>query len=650
DYGEPWAPERADALTLGDSMYFYTQRRPHPVKFVKPAFAIDIATAGIPQVRIDRLVKTPEPYGCELWWLEYGGLLHAIYDAEQIKSHLTCLIYGVWDFIKNSGRVADTENLTLEWVCSLPGKREGRRFIGDHVLTQQDVLAQRDFPDGIGAAGWSIDLHPSGGIYCADPASMHGLADWVYNVPFRCLYSRNVENLLLAGRLISASHVAFGSIRVMGTGAMTGQAIGTAAAQCIATGLTPREIANTPEQINGLRQRLIRDGQHIAGLTNTDPADLARTAKVTASSAAVLDARTTDEWAVSLAKGGRWLLPLADPATEWVELLVSADGETSLECELLVNNRIVNYEPNVSLGKATVALAAGKQWIRIPLLPGRTDVRAATRHVPASTPSNPAPASRGVPAPVADLTRPQNVWLTFASNAKVELRCQRATTCGALYENFAFRAGFHPRSRGTPCFRLARPQKLYAPQNVIDGHHRPFVFPHAWVSEPLSAGPQWLELELPAAARVGEVQITLNANPDQLIWTQLFPADCRTLAETLRDFDVELFDEAGRRVAKFEVRDNHQALVRLPVPGQLVDRHAPIDGSGAMPATAVLSQACLPTASMAGPPSQTTGRRSSHGTHQTDCDALLVKRLRITALAACGHDRAEICEVRMTKA
>ena len=82
----------------------------------------------------------------------------------------------------------------------MPGKREYRRFLGDHVLTQHDVLDQTDFDDRVAFGGWSIDLHPPGGVYAAERGSKHWHPDGNYHIPLRSLYSGNVRNLWMAGR------------------------------------------------------------------------------------------------------------------------------------------------------------------------------------------------------------------------------------------------------------------------------------------------------------------------------------------------------------------------------------------------------------------------------------------------------------------
>ncbi|PQP90132.1 FAD-dependent oxidoreductase, partial [Paenibacillus sp. AR247] len=225
EYGEAWAPEEADGITLGSTLLFYTKDAGHPVRFVPPSFAKDITQTPIP---IKRVIRSGDS-GCHYWWIEWGGELDTVHDNEVIRDELWSVIYGIWDYIKNSGRF-DAETMTLEWVGSIPGKREYRRFVGDYVLNQNDIIAQEPFPDRIAFGGWSIDLHPPQGMYAEASGSKHMHADGIYHIPYRSLYSANVSNLLFAGRNISASHVAFGTTRVMATCAVMGEAAGTAAA------------------------------------------------------------------------------------------------------------------------------------------------------------------------------------------------------------------------------------------------------------------------------------------------------------------------------------------------------------------------------------------------------------------------------------
>ncbi|GJM78393.1 hypothetical protein HMSSN139_08890 [Paenibacillus sp. HMSSN-139] len=137
EFGEAWAPEVADDITLGSTLLFYTKDAGHPVKFVPPSFAKDITQTPIP---LKRVIRSGDS-GCHYWWIEWGGELDTVHDNERIRDELSAVIYGIWDYIKNSGQF-DADHMTLEWVGSIPGKREYRRFLGDYTLTQNDILAQ----------------------------------------------------------------------------------------------------------------------------------------------------------------------------------------------------------------------------------------------------------------------------------------------------------------------------------------------------------------------------------------------------------------------------------------------------------------------------------------------------------------------------
>ena len=145
----------------------------------------------------------------------------------------------MWNYIKNSGAFPDAETLTLEWVGTIPGKRESRRFEGDVILKQQDLIEQRGWDDAVSAGGWAMDLHPADGVYSPLSLCTQWHSKGVYQIPYRSMYSRNIGNLFLTGRIISVSHVAFGSTRVMATCAHNGQAVGMAAALCHRQGFCP---------------------------------------------------------------------------------------------------------------------------------------------------------------------------------------------------------------------------------------------------------------------------------------------------------------------------------------------------------------------------------------------------------------------------
>jgi hypothetical protein len=314
EFNESLAPVQADQETLGSSILFTSRLHPTPMPFRPPAWARKVTREHL---RL-RPTRTWE-YG--YWWIEWGGSLATIRDNERIRFELLSILLGVWDYIKNSGDHPSSANWALDWVGMMPGQRGSRRVVGDHILTQHDLLSG-DFPDAVAIGGWPMDDHPPGGFDRPDlPPNTVLRPPEVYNIPLRALYSRNIQNLLLAGRNISATHAAFTSTRVMGTCAAVGQAVGAAAAQCAAGGITPRQLATTPAQLTRLQQRLLRDDQTIRGLRNQDAADLARQAAVRASAARpgaaaanVIDGHLRDiprkeihQWTAPLGAEGAWL-------------------------------------------------------------------------------------------------------------------------------------------------------------------------------------------------------------------------------------------------------------------------------------------------------------------------------------------------------
>lgn len=211
----------------------------------------------------------------------------------------------------------------MDWAGMVPGKRESRRIEGDHILTQQDLMGLNgDFKDAVCIGGWGLDEHPPGGFDDIDkrPFVSTKLPD-VYNIPLRSLYSKDLANLMMAGRNASCSHVAFTSTRVMATCAVMGQAAGTAAALCVREGISPKQLYESDSRLTELQQTLLRDDQTIKNLRNEDPRDLAKTATVSASAAAegskpesVLDGMVRDavgslehRWAGPMSGGKSWI-------------------------------------------------------------------------------------------------------------------------------------------------------------------------------------------------------------------------------------------------------------------------------------------------------------------------------------------------------
>lgn len=316
EFNESLAYDQADRQTLGSSILFTARDYGKPIPFTPPQWARKVTKA---QLQF-RNVNSWE-YG--YWWIEWGGQLDTIRDNERIRFELLAIVMGVWDYIKNSGEKPESANWGMDWVGMVPGKRESRRIMGDHLLTQHDLEGKTPaFPDAVAIGGWSMDDHPPSGFDKSDqrPARQIRMAE-PYNIPLRSLYSRNIRNLMMAGRNISASHVAFTSTRVMATCAVMGQAAGTAAAHCVRRGITPRQLAQDTVVLPEFQQTLLRDDQTIVGTRNTDSSDVARRADVTASDELEgadaehaingyvrdLPGKTEHLWAGKMADDGAWI-------------------------------------------------------------------------------------------------------------------------------------------------------------------------------------------------------------------------------------------------------------------------------------------------------------------------------------------------------
>ncbi|MEX2511579.1 MAG: FAD-dependent oxidoreductase [Cyclobacteriaceae bacterium] len=234
--GESLAPENADDFTLGTSNLWASLEREEPSDFPETPWAIQFSD----EYHIDANKAD--------WQWETGfGNFNTIYEAEEIRDHNLRAIFGNWSYLKNNKEDKYSHH-ELAWVAYIGGKRESRRLMGDHVLTQMDIQDGIIYPDGCVTATWTIDLHfpdEKNSQYFEGEeffAATKHIKVQPYTIPLRSLYSRNIDNLFMAGRDISTTHVAFGSTRVMRTCGMMGEAVGYAAFVANKRACTPREI------------------------------------------------------------------------------------------------------------------------------------------------------------------------------------------------------------------------------------------------------------------------------------------------------------------------------------------------------------------------------------------------------------------------
>jgi hypothetical protein len=230
---------------------------------------------------------------------------NTIREAEDIRAELLRIAFGVWDLIKNNpdGRAKDWE---LDWIGALPGKRENVRYVGDHILSQGDILAGGKFDDTVAFGGWPMDDHHPGGLWYHGPATIFHNTPSPYGIPYRSLYSKNIDNLFFAGRNISNTHMAMSSTRVMGTCSLLGQAAGTAAALAVRYACTPREVGRS--HLRELQARLMDDDAYLPGFLRPIP-EVSRAARLEATCGAPELLRSGVDRTIGEADNGWWAAP-----------------------------------------------------------------------------------------------------------------------------------------------------------------------------------------------------------------------------------------------------------------------------------------------------------------------------------------------------
>jgi hypothetical protein len=561
EFGELLAPREPNIDLLGHSLYFMSKDTGQPTRFIPPAKAIDMDTVrGIRRYR----GFDSKSQACNYWWMEYGGHLDTIHDSERIKRELWRVVYGVWNFIKNSGEYPEAETMTLEWVGHVPGKRESRRFEGDTMLVQQDIVEQREHPDAVAYGGWAIDHHPVKGLYGKEPGCTQWHSKGVYQIPYRCLYSRNISNLFLGGRIISASHIAFGSTRVMLTCAHTAQATATAAAHCMRKHLLPRDLLAAPH-MRDLQQALLRDSQYIPGVPYAGERDLARSARVSASSTCLLDELADCGTAAQLTHAQALMLPVRAGSPPRITYMIDAAAPTTLRAELRISSKPGNHTPDRTLEALEVPLQQGEN------LPVRLEF------------STPVPypcyafvclmANPALSVHLSDERRTGVLTLHQKFEKAVAKTAAQQPPDNSGIEPFEF---WIPRRRPdgrNPAVQLDPPLDCFAADNINNGWARPVAQANAWVADPDDPDPR-VRLEWDTPRAIGRIDLLFDGDFDHPMETVLWGHPEAVVPFCVRRYRIVADDQ---RVLA-EVADNHQAHNRIRLASPVTTKHIDIAG------------------------------------------------------------------------
>ena len=433
EYNEQYAADTASAHTLGSSIFYYTKKSAHQVPFVAPEYIYGFE-------HIEKLLTSgghivdEKQNGSDYWWFEYGGVINTIADAQKINLELKKLALGVWNYIKNSGKF-DAANLTLEWIGSIAGKRESRRMITDYVLTQTDITSGKNFTDSGFYGGWYLDFHPTDGIYSSEENCTQ-IPVSSYSIPLRTLFNSKCENLLFAGRIIGATHAAFASTRIMNTCGLSGQAAGILAACCIKSNMSPfKQVSNN---IDNIKQLLIKTDMLILGEKNHDPKDLALSAQCSASSY-LKKGSYVQMGALELSAGAFLTFPAIEGADK-IKIFITTHVKTTLEVKLYRAKLPSRLCPGEFLSKQSYLVAPGENLLL-------------------------------------EYPPQENYFITaiFSPNADASIVASENAPAGFLMGCEHSMEHMYPYIDG----ELG---ELYTPKNIINGYNRLYGAPNLWVS------------------------------------------------------------------------------------------------------------------------------------------------------------------------
>lgn len=575
EFNEPHAPPQASGDTMGNSIHFLCRDTGAPASFKAPDWAVkhDDASFFYQQGRL------PKEKRGGFWWLEIGVPYHTIYDNETIRHELTRHALGVWDWMKNKDpKTMDlVRNYALDWIGQVPGKRESRRILGRYLMTEHDILDKTVFPDEIAFGGWFVDLHTPGGLLAktSEPSAAAGgheneydtFSEYSamsycgpYGIPLRILLAKDCDNLMMAGRNVSVTHAALGTVRVMGTTALMGEAAGIAASVALERGHNFEEIV--AQDIGEIQQRLLANGCFLPNYSSSDIRDFARAAKVSASSEILVEGvapetpgfheglkiwRDQPQYGIERLEVRRGqLIATSGGRIESISLCVSnesADAET-LEVKLYAAEHIWDYrvEPGPQLAAGKLTVPSGKHlWVKWDL-------------------NLPLPPSIAPGSFLRVDALPNKNLLWHAAQKIIPGHMAMYAISPTRMRRFG--------NGHTLAYKIAPPQKSFAATQTLSGVTRPHRATNLWVSDPRQELPQWLELSWAKPQMIRQVQLVF---PGHLIREYHAYSPFYRDPQCPRDYSIEVYSGGNWR-SVVRVTDNYQRLCRHEFPVASTDR------------------------------------------------------------------------------
>ncbi|MCM8776959.1 MAG: FAD-dependent oxidoreductase [Candidatus Omnitrophica bacterium] len=546
EFGETLAPEKPDNGVMGNSLLFLVRDAGKPVKFTPPSWAVKYKKDDI------TLKAREHNYLPGYWWIEIGWPFDTISDNEEIKDKLIAHILGVWDHMKNA-EDHGFGNFVLEWIGMVPGKRESRRLIGEYILNEQDIKGRKIFEDAVAYGGWYIDLHTPGGIlakeeppeptHTIDPEEQRKERDrrhtYLYQIPYRCLYSKNIKNLLFAGRNISVSHVALGTTRLMGTCAILGQAAASSVALCKRYNCFPSDIYKKG-YYKELQQILLREGCFIPGIKNEDKDDLCLGSEIKASSVKPLKLKGyKGEIKLDIPLGQK--LPLCG-RIEKIKLKGKIERDTVLKFHLrscidiwdfTSENDIISREIHLKKGTEDIVIEINRDF------------------------------EKGL------------YWFYFEKNEDVSLRTtDEEIPAGALIINTYKKWRFQEwRKRENLYLEIEPVIYPFEPENIINGISRPESWTNVWIPDIEKGEVQFLEIDLKGEKEFNVVQFIFDGDIDEE-YTHIPPF--YILPHIPEDFNIYI-EKSGGWEKVMDVRGNTKYFVKCKFENAILTRKVRVE-------------------------------------------------------------------------